>query len=177
MFITIEVTIFNRWSKNHILKRRKSNLLYNSSFFTTSGSDVRCHIGRGGALALLNRLDFSLVMKNDLHGLGDHGDMMMIMVLVALIMAFAIIRFGPLTISSVVQNIPFLALVHFYHYFNCSESSPVPVDDYNSKISKVFCKRRASNGGVKAANNEEALHSSVKWVFLPQFDYQKAFDF
>ena len=25
------------------------------SFFTTSGSDVRCHIGRGGALALLNR--------------------------------------------------------------------------------------------------------------------------
>ena len=34
---------------------------------------MRCHIGRGGALALLNRLDFSLVMKNDLHGLGDHG--------------------------------------------------------------------------------------------------------
>ena len=138
---------------------------------------MRCHIGRGGALALLNRLDFSLVMKNDLHGLGDHGDMMMIMVLVTLIMAFAIIRFGPLTISSVVQNIPFLALVHFYHYFNCSESSPVPVDDYNSKISKVFCKRRASNGGVKAANNEEALHSSVKWVFRPQFDYHKAFEF
>ena len=76
-----------------------------------------------------------------------------------------------------VQNIPFLALVHFYHYFNCSESSPVPVDDYCSTISKAFCKRRASNGGVKAANHEEALHSSVKWVFLPQFDYHKAFEF
>ena len=102
---------------------------------------------------------------------------MMIMVMVTLIMAFAIVRFGPLTISSVVQNISLLALVHFYHYFNCSESSPVPVDDYCSTISKAFCKRRASNGGVKAANHEEALHSSVKWVFLPQFDYHKAFEF
>jgi hypothetical protein len=56
-------------------------------------------------------------------------------------------------------------------------SPTVPVDDYCSTISKAFCKRRASNGGVKAANHEEALHSSVKWVFLPQFDYHKAFEF
>ena len=66
--------------------------------------------------------------------------MMMIMVMVTLIMAFAIIRFSPLTISSVVQNIPFLVLVHSHHYFNCSESFPVPVDDYCSTISKAFCK-------------------------------------
>ena len=104
--------------------------------------------------------------------------MMMIMVMVTLIMAFAIIRFGSLAISSVVQNIPFLSLVHSHHYFNCSECSIVHlVDDYCSTISKAFCKRRASNGGVKAANHEEALHSSVKWVFLPQFDYHKAFEF
>ena len=103
--------------------------------------------------------------------------MMMIMVMVTLIMAFAIIRFGPLTISSVVQNIPLLVLVHSHHYFNCSESFPVPVDDYCSTISNAFSKRRASNGGVKAANHEEALRSSVKWVFLPQFDHHEAFEF
>ena len=98
--------------------------------------------------------------------------MMMIMVMVTLIMAFAIIRFGSLNILLLFKTSLFLHLCIF-----TTISTVHLVDDYCSTMSKAFSNRRASNGGVKAANNEEALHSSVKWVFLPQFDYHKAFDF
>ena len=98
--------------------------------------------------------------------------LMKITVMVTLIMAFAIIRFGSLNIPLLFKTFLFLYLCIF-----TTISTVHLVDDYCSTMSKAFCNRRASNGGVKAANNEEALHSSVKWVFLPQFDYHKAFDF
>ena len=91
------------------------------------------------------------------------------------IMAFAIIRFGSLTTLLLFKTSIFLHLCIFTTI--SSVQNVHLVDDYCSTMSKAFSNRRASNGGVKVANNEEALHSSVKWVFRQQFDYHKAFEF